>query len=589
MVIAEPDTQQVSSSSSMEVSQAAPAPNQEVPGAAATPNYEEFEEDFDIALLQSNHNNWGEHPQYPGHTANFPPTSDVYMSSGDDASSEDFARAAAAFYRRQDGDLARRRHQPSEQDVPSQQVGQRRWGQRCVRAAQSSSTELRPATSDATEKKTGFTGGGNKRRILPPSAARAPSSAQQTGSSADAIAVIKHYLQGNASPYLSFSARTLSTYFRQLCGVLAEEAKGEATLAAAYRNSARTLAAETSSGAEHPPLAGGLEEALWARLPPRSVYREDILNNLVIHYGRSATHDNEDAVRSLMSNRVYDPFHLSRSLHPHSQLTVHFLGFDARFDETISTFSARLAPYRTHTSRPMTMQLAALRDLLVRAMDETNGVAVVRQAHSVSNLVQPFDFPGVGATGDVLGSAQSRRLQSQRATAAQSVVHPASSPASSAGDEAAPVPMADTKMPASASTAAVERGSESVDILVRCLWLMSKPGGGVVRYKVPAAVKVQELVQDYCAVLNVPAGQVRAVRLDMFECIRYAHQRRAVPGAVRAEGEDEQAEEFPLAGQEGLPGVHSIGSGMTAGELSMSNCYIVDLLFAPSRDDRFLL
>jgi hypothetical protein len=219
-------------------------------------------------------------------------------------------------------------------------------------------------------------------------------------------------------------------------------------------------------------------------------------------------------------------------------------------------------------------------------MDETNGLTMTRQAHSVGNLVQPFDFPGVGASGDVLGSAQNRRLQSLRSSAARTVVDSADLPAHAAGNEMPAAPRVDAKMPTLKSTSAAVRGGECVDILLRCLWLMSRPGGGVVRYKVPAAVKLQELVLDYCAVLEVPVGQVRPVRLDMFECVRYVQLRRTV---LRNAGDDEQNEEFPAAvaaagEQEGLPGVQSIDPLMTAGELSMCNCYIVDLLFAPSRE-----
>jgi hypothetical protein len=406
-------------------------------------------------------------------------------------------------------------------------------------------------------------------------------------------------LRACTSPFLNYSGKKLPVYFRQFCNLLQEEQAAEHRLAAYHRGVRAGLVKAESGPHDDIGLLAELRQrlpqvmestfetvpivALYASAVPITClwptsrdkasaghhsYMQDLANKVIRYQGTQpqAWPADPDA---LLTTSLYDPLCFVRRFYDFSTATVHFCGFDSRFDERIETCSARLAPYRTHTARAVTVRTQALSELLIRTQDELSGVATARHTQSLANLQHPFDLPVGAAQGSDRISAQRRRDEVFRVTHFRE-----------RAEEKRSVPIIappELKREHSAEGQAGKRQRmEYVEFNVRCLWLMSRPGGGVLRYRAPSTTPLSLIVQDYCAVQRLSVGQVRACRLDMTQCMRYVYERRT-SAALRREVEWALP---PLLGQSGeLPGVYLLNSLLSLGELGVAQGSFIDFVW----------
>jgi len=388
------------------------------------------------------------------------------------------------------------------------------------------------------------------------------------------------------SLFLSFHGAFAQHYFTRFCTQLEEEQQVEYGLSASYevvsaavkliKNDAQNSGLDAaqlndqlsltsiSIGLHTAPLFASLSvEQLLARSVPilsaspaavrstpsrlTSCFVQDIANNHVRSGGRQL-----DSLDNQV--RQYDAFNFVRRTTWSHSVTVHFPGFDSRFNERLAVTSARVAPYRTHTSRAHSLHTSAVGEILLRTQDQVSGVSSERHTQSVANQQHPFDVPGTGLRADAHAAL------SRSATAASSVglsLTPEETTSSSSRM---------TRQPSGNLNQLL-----LVEFMVRCMWLCSQPGGGIVRYKAPAHIKLSAVVQDFCEVQRLPLAQVRVARLDMIACVRHVYERRADGGSIVQRANSD------------LPGVHFVHHTSSLEELGVQENEVIDIVYYPSK------
>ena len=287
---------------------------------------------------------------------------------------------------------------------------------------------------------------------------------------------------------------------------------------------------------------------------------------------------------------------------------MHFIGYESRFDEGMEVTSARLAPYRTHTSRALSVCIQQVGELLVQAQDQAHGISTTaRFSKSVANQAHPFDCPGIGGSaGGVDVAGRALRAVSSSGTLLTDFDIPnhdgTNGILSSSGEsthKGGSGSGCSSTYSSSSSVGGIKKAVRStsgsqviatVDITVRCLWLCSRPGAGLVRYKVPLSLRLDALVSDYCSVQEIGAGHVRACRIDMIQGIRYAFRRRSnIPihnEVTLAAGPDFGSECSGPGTSNPTPGVCLLDHACTLDELGIMNGDRIDLLYRPSALER---
>ena len=117
---------------------------------------------------------------------------------------------------------------------------------------------------------------------------------------------------------------------------------------------------------------------------------------------------------------------------------------------------------------------------------------------------------------------------------------------------------------------------------MRCLWLCSRPGAGLLRYRVPVTTKLEVLVADFCAVQALPAAQVRACSLDMIRSVHHAFQRRTCHGSDDDADDTMSSDDCSSGGGGGMPGVAFLDHNHTLEQLHIVDNYLIDLIYRPS-------
>ena len=454
---------------------------------------------------------------------------------------------------------------------------------------------------------------------------------------------IYNHLAACSSPFLSFSAHQAMLWFRHFCATLEEEQKEEFALAATYRAVREVVSSQKTpltlpAVDEHSDLRtveqqldrklGSLSLSnsdalttsqltdysvpvlsLWPLNRPHlgsslsTAYRQDVLNNL-IRLGGACDISTSSCLDELLTLRNYDSFNFTRRLYDYSTVIVHFCGYANHFDERLTMLSARLAPYRTHTTRPITVGLNAVGELLMRAQDEASGVqCVVRHSQHTANVLHPFDCPGRGSHSVGTVSAQRRRFEVMRPSTVQRVaaapeVHPNPGIALVSLLFPLTVPTQLTTAQTDTSSATPDCSASSISpppkrqklsvmyINMRCLWLISRPGGGIVWYKVPSATPLSALLVDFCGLQGILPGMVRACQLDMIQCARYAYTRRT-PSSLQSDNEAMMPTGTATAeGRDGdQPGILYYNQACSLEELGVSNNCTIDLIYKPRQGE----
>lgn len=418
-------------------------------------------------------------------------------------------------------------------------------------------------------------------------------------------------LRDSTSPYFMFNAQQASSFLRQFCAVLEEEQTLEFRTAAAFTVARQTLTerplspgcttmeSETNLREMLGPFptataaAMSLPQLLDAAVPVTAPwpaarpagdsygisYWMDVLNSQLRHNG---IHGAVGSVDRFLSTRQYDGFNLARRLYELSTITAHFTGYDSKFDERVAVVSARLAPCRTHTSRAQSVCMSSVGELLIRAQDQARGVSSARHSQSVANQLYPFDLPGSLVRANHAASARHR--QAALTGGDQSPVNVAAMDTSTAA------------LPSFASTGSLcADGTVSsatspkpkdamLEIKLRCLWHCSRPGGGIVSYRVPAHMKLLAIAKDFCDILALNLAQVKVVLIDMIQCIRYAYERR-IPTALQSEWSEDAA--CAKQGVACMRGVLGLDLSSTLEELSVTNNSTIDIMYKPLRDEYF--
>jgi hypothetical protein len=145
-------------------------------------------------------------------------------------------------------------------------------------------------------------------------------------------------------------------------------------------------------------------------------------------------------------NSPYDTFNLARAFSYNRVVHVGFLGHDSRYDEAISCGSSRLAPFRSRSTRPISLCMNRVEQIV----DETG-------------LQQ--------STWDAY--------------------------------------------------------PDGIRIRVRCLWLCTVPGAGVMNMLLPPFLKVSSVLDEFCDVMGINRDRVAATKINIREAMRYALCRRS--------------------------------------------------------------
>ena len=66
---------------------------------------------------------------------------------------------------------------------------------------------------------------------------------------------------------------------------------------------------------------------------------------------------------------------------------------------------------------------------------------------------------------------------------------------------------------------------DSIRVRLRCLWLASRPGAGLVRYLVVKLTILNEIISDFCSIMNIPRGRCRVAKIDMIQAIESLKER----------------------------------------------------------------
>lgn len=142
----------------------------------------------------------------------------------------------------------------------------------------------------------------------------------------------------------------------------------------------------------------------------------------------------------------FDNLNSSRSMTCNRAVGVHFLGHSDRYDETLTSSSWRIAPFRTRSSRPVDLCMQRVREII----DNT------------------------GMNTCVWGAVKG-----------------------------------------------------SMEVRLRCLWLMQQPGCGLLRVQVPPTLTIGELLREFCAIMNIQRSRAAPVLLQLETATRFALSRRS--------------------------------------------------------------
>jgi hypothetical protein len=223
--------------------------------------------------------------------------------------------------------------------------------------------------------------------------------------------------------------------------------------------------------------------------------------------------------------RQYDQqLNLIRHMFHSRTVPVHFCGYETRFDETLSASSARLMPFRTHSHRPISMNSQEVQGLVGRIAAEQQGFSAVALTTHKSDD----------------GNDSANNQSSSSKSAVMTVW--------------------------------------TVEVRLRCLWLCSAPGAGLIRYSVPIDLSLRALVTDYCKNMRIEIGQVRLARVDMIHAVRYALQRRAHPPSSTVFSDDGLFTRADFTGQGG-PGVLYLDLNSTLRDVRVRDGEILDLIY----------
>ena len=246
------------------------------------------------------------------------------------------------------------------------------------------------------------------------------------------------------------------------------------------------------------------------------------------------------------TTRQYDGLNLVQQMYLSSHVCAQFLGHHPRHDEVMRTTTARIAPRRLRTQRPITVAREAVRDVLrATEIDTFCGAhpsaattAAATEAESAaasfgqrvptrmsSSLTSGFgsktstcEFASavITASVPVYANSQQHRQEKLHRAYQQKQQQVGGKPAGENSKSAFTQPL---------SSMAFEP-KRTVEVRLRCLWFNSAPGGGMVRFSVPSTLLLQDLLADFCALLHIRVDDVRAVRIDMIQAVRYAWRRR---------------------------------------------------------------
>jgi hypothetical protein len=68
---------------------------------------------------------------------------------------------------------------------------------------------------------------------------------------------------------------------------------------------------------------------------------------------------------------------------------------------------------------------------------------------------------------------------------------------------------------------------DSIEIKLRCFWLMNRPGSGYLRIKVPITITIDELIFEYCNIMKISYKRCNACLINMEEAVQFALNRRS--------------------------------------------------------------
>ncbi len=337
---------------------------------------------------------------------------------------------------------------------------------------------------------------------------------------------IKSSVEATVTPYLFINVDASASYMRLVLQALEEEEVAESRMAALY------AAANTSAtvvAARHPPHHNQFDEddEVPMAIDPQTIvgtaltrlcdYKIPIINarprtstSIVtidpVYRGRHRQYgQNLDVIRAMFALR---------------SIPVHFRGYDSKFDETVPANSIRMMPFRTRSSRPISMNFQNVQSLVSRVTMEQQGFATT----SVTN---------VNNTNIVTSKMR-------------------------------------------------DFAGRNIEFRVRCLWLCSSPGAGLIRYVVPSNTTVRDVVIDFCKNMFIEIGQVRLARINMLHAVRYALQRRTHPPSSTLFATDGlfSREDFTVNSS---PGVQHLDLNAKVCDLQIKEGEMLDIIYTGGR------
>eukprot|EP01038_Epipyxis_sp_PR26KG_P008071 gene8071-10934_t len=156
-------------------------------------------------------------------------------------------------------------------------------------------------------------------------------------------------------------------------------------------------------------------------------------------------------------------------------MTMSFVGYDSCYNEIISGMSSRVAPYRTKSTRLKTILTDNVNELIksCRMKYDGNMIEIIKSNNKKKKLKSIFMLDNNYNHNNNYNSKN-------------------------------------------------YNNDNFIEVSIRCLWLIHKPGGGVIRYKVPNKILLDDIVRDYCMTMDMEYKKMKPIRIHMIAAINYA-------------------------------------------------------------------
>jgi hypothetical protein len=138
-----------------------------------------------------------------------------------------------------------------------------------------------------------------------------------------------------------------------------------------------------------------------------------------------------------------------------------------------------------------------------------------------------------------------------------------------------------------------------IEVKVRCLWLATCPGAGLIRFKCPDFISSKELLREFCKCMGLIEARASLVSIDMVPAVHYAMARRQ-RGDVALSMVQHEMHHFQHKRQHhdhqhkykqqrweehNLPGITFLDTGESLSDNGVMDDDLLDILYRPTKEE----